>query len=187
MKRRSWSVLLGAALLVACLVAVWRVRAASRSAARDATDDAAPVAALKPAPAPSPPPPPVSSAGGAPAAPRRPAPTARDLAALDEARLMARLRAVAPGEPALAITLAREGNRRFPDSADAPERTSILIHALAATGQSGPARGEAEAMVNHYPDSTWVREIETFTGAHRHRNVRVNDAGQVEFYDAPNR
>ena len=37
-------------------------------------------------------------------------------------------------------------------------------------------------MVNHYPDSSWVREIEGFTGAHRHRNIRVNDAGQLEYY-----
>jgi hypothetical protein len=44
------------------------------------------------------------------------------------------------------------------------------------------ARGAAERMVNHYPDSDWVREIERFTGAHRHRNVRLNDAGEIEYY-----
>jgi hypothetical protein len=37
-------------------------------------------------------------------------------------------------------------------------------------------------MVNHYPDSDWVREIEGFTGAHRHRNLRLNDAGEVVSY-----
>ncbi len=94
---------------------------------------------------------------------------------------MARLRAIKDQEPAVAVELAREGNRRFPDSADAPERTSILIHALAAVDKRSEARGEAEAMVNHYPDSTWVREVESFSGAHRHRNVRVNDAGQLIF------
>jgi len=100
---------------------------------------------------------------------------------------MARLRAIALSDPAQAIDLARDGNRRWPSSADAPERASILIHALAATGQSMQARGEAERMVNQAPDSPWVREIERFTGAHRHRNVRVNDAGQIEYYDSPNR
>ena len=179
MKRGAWWSLLGAALLVACLLAVWRVRAASRAA-----HDEAPAAGAAPAPAPPPPFPPPAPA---PSPPRRPGVTGRDLAAMDEARLMARLRAAAQGDPPLAITLAREGNRRWPDSADAPERTSILIHALAATGQSTQARGEAEGMVNHYPDSPWVHEIEQFTGAHRHRNVRVNDAGQIEFYDAPNK
>jgi hypothetical protein len=37
-------------------------------------------------------------------------------------------------------------------------------------------------MVNHYPDSEWVREVERFTGAHRHRNLRLNDAGEVVSY-----
>jgi len=99
----------------------------------------------------------------------------------DEARLMARLRAIKDSDPAAAVTMAREGNRRFPESTDAPERTSILIHALVAVDKGSEARGEAEQMVNHYPDSSWVREVERFTGAHRHRNVSVTDAGQLIF------
>lgn len=96
---------------------------------------------------------------------------------------MDQLRAArARGEHALAIQLAREGNRRSPESALAPERHSILIHSLADNEQRSEARGEAEFMVNHYPDSDWVREIERFTGAHRHRNVRLNDAGELEHY-----
>ena len=92
---------------------------------------------------------------------------------------MTRLRAIKVKDPATAIKLAREVNRRFPDSSDAPERASILVHALAATGEASQARGEAESMVNRYPDSAWVREVEAFSGAHRHRNARVTDAGQV--------
>ena len=103
-------------------------------------------------------------------------------APLGEAHLMVQLRSIKESNPAAAIDLARDGNRRFADSADAPERTSILIHALSSQGASSEARGEAEQMVNHYPDSDWVREIERFTGAHRHRNIRVNDAGQIEYY-----
>jgi len=114
------------------------------------------------------------------AAPKRPGATAGP-AQLSEAQLMARLRAIKDSDPAAAVTLAREGNRRFPDGADAPERTSILIHSLVATDKGSEARGEAEQMVNHYPDSPWVREVEHFTGAHRHRSVGVNDAGQVIF------
>ncbi len=101
----------------------------------------------------------------------------------NEGALMQRLRSVKLSEPALAVELAREGNRRFPETTDAPERASILIHALAQLERSAEARGEAEQMVNHYPDSEWVREIEAFTGAHRHRNLRVNDAGKLESYD----
>ncbi len=105
--------------------------------------------------------------------------------AMDEPSLMALLRSASGNDPALAVELAREGNRRFPDSADAPERASILIHALAELGESSAARGEAETMVNHYPDSRWVRDIELFTGAHRHRNVVLDDQGRLKFVDPP--
>jgi hypothetical protein len=111
-----------------------------------------------------------------------PAPTAAPAGQLNEPQLMARLRSIKDSNPAAAIDLARDGNKRFPDTADAPERASILIHALANAEQRSEARGEAEQMVNHYPDSDWVREIERFTGAHRHRNLRLNDAGEVVSY-----
>jgi hypothetical protein len=128
--------------------------------------------------------------GGGPAAPAPVRPrvvssTAGDgvdrvaVESLEEAQLMARLRQLAEHDPQRAVAVAREGNRRFPDSPQAPERTSILIHALAEEGESMKARGEAEEMVNHYPDSDWVREIERFTGAHRHRNLRITDAGAM--------
>jgi hypothetical protein len=130
-----------------------------------------------------------ASAAPLPAEPSAPVVTTRatalpsvTAAPLSESQLMTQLRQVKDANPAGAIALAREGNRRFPDSADAPERASIVIHSLAQLERASEARGEAEDMVNHYPDSNWVREIEQFTGAHRHRNVRVNDAGQLEYY-----
>jgi hypothetical protein len=118
---------------------------------------------------------------GAPVHPAaaRPKLGSEQIAQLNEAVLMARLRDVATADPGAAVQLAREGNRRFPDSPEAPERESILIHALSALDRPSEARGQAELMVNHYPDSAWVREIEAFTGAHRHRNLRFNDAGQI--------
>lgn len=161
-------------LVLAC-AALWRAKSASPpDAPAGAADGLAASSAVEP-PAPAPP----------AARPPSPVPgplTPAQLAELDEARLMARLRIAAGSDPALAVQLAREGNHRFADSRDAPERTSILIHALAGQDHSMEARGEAEEMVNHYPDSEWVREIERFTGAHRHRNVRVNDAGVLEYY-----
>jgi type IV secretory pathway VirB10-like protein len=132
----------------------------------------APTSADRPAPSPS-----------APAALDAQAATTPSSAALTETKLMEKLRhARSAGQHALAIQLAREGNRRFAGSALEPERESILIHSLADDEQRVEARGEAERMVNHYPDSDWVREIERFTGAHRHRNVRLNDAGEIEYY-----
>ncbi len=132
------------------------------------TDDPTPPMAVVPAPAPS--------ARGSALAPAPSSPL------LDEPSLMVRLRRVRDSDPAAVIDLAREGNRRFPGSPDAPERTSILIHALAGQERASEARGEAEDMVNRYPDSSWVREIELFTGAHRHRNIRLTEAGNLEYY-----
>ena len=99
----------------------------------------------------------------------------------DEAALMERLRS-AGSDPSLAIALADEGDRRFPGSNGASERASARIHALARQGRSAEARGEAESVVNGYPDSQWIREIEAFTGAHRHRNIRVTPDGSLEYY-----
>ena len=93
------------------------------------------------------------------------------------------LRSAQDNDPALAIELAREGNRRFPGSPDAPERASVLIHALAEQGHSSEARGAAEDMVNRYPDSAWVREVERFTGAHRHRSRRLGPNGELYSVD----
>jgi hypothetical protein len=103
-------------------------------------------------------------------------------AGFDEPALMDRLRNLEETDPERAVDLAREGNGRFPDSPDAPERTSLLIHALARLGRASEARAEAETMVNEYDDSRWVREVERFTGAHRHRNVRITEDGAVDFY-----
>ena len=119
-------------------------------------------------------------------APKLPAPVTSSAAPSaptpqNERALMSELRAFKDSDPAFAIERAREGNRRFPDSADAAERSSILVHALAAAGRASEARGEAEDMVNHYPDSEWVREVERFTGAHRHRNARLDANGQLAF------
>jgi hypothetical protein len=167
-------------------VALWRARSASRTAAddHDGVGDCARAAAPSEpaAPAPQPIAAPLSPDRARPSSPSAASSAAAALVArLDEAHLMDRLRHTVGTDTALAIELAREGNRRFPDSPDAPERASILIHALANQGQSREARGEAEYMVNHYPDSSWVREVEQFTGAHRHRNITVTDAGTVQY------
>jgi len=98
-----------------------------------------------------------------------------------EEALMDELRRFKDSDPQFAVDRAREGNARFPNSADAPERTSILIHALSDLGQTSEARGIAEDMVNRYSDSAWVREIERFTGAHRHRNVHVDASGRLAY------
>jgi hypothetical protein len=88
-----------------------------------------------------------AGAGPVPATPVA-APSKSSSGGFDEAALMSLLRSARDNDPALAIALAREGNRRFPGSSDAPERGSILIHALAEQGLSSEARSEAEDMVS---------------------------------------
>ena len=172
-------------LIVGGAVALGLATAAHRcdeSKPREAVQESEPAS---PEPAARPTPAPPRARPPAPAAPTAAAPSpspSAPSAPLGEAQLMVKLRSIKESNPASAIELARDGNKRFPDSPDAPERTSILIHALASQGASSEARGEAEQMVNHLPDSDWVRDIERFTGAHRHRNIRVNDAGELEYY-----
>jgi pyruvate/2-oxoglutarate dehydrogenase complex dihydrolipoamide acyltransferase (E2) component len=174
------------ALILAGVIAVWHAR---REASEEATPPpsgpapAAPAPAAPANPAPPTPPAPAAAAPNLPPDAAPPSTRARAMVArMNEAVLMARLREVAKTDSAQAVEVARAGNARYPDSPDAPERTSILIHALVTQDKLSEARAEAEYMVNHYPDSSWVRDIEGFTGAHRHRNIRVNDAGQLEYY-----
>jgi hypothetical protein len=63
-------------------------------------------------------------------------------AALGEEQLMEELRHARTS--VLASRLARQGNEQFPDSEFAPERESLLIHALADTQQASESRGESE-------------------------------------------
>jgi len=180
----------GGALVLAIVIAVWHGLSADESDAAKRAASAPPAAPETAPPAPPSPPPPAAPPSGPAAAaqnapPDATAPAANVQAAvarMNEAVLMAHLREVARSDSAQAIEIARAGNKKFPDSPDAPERTSILIHALITQDKLSEGRAEAEYMVNHYPDSKWVRDIEGFTGAHRHRNIRVNDAGQLEYY-----
>jgi len=173
------------ALVLAGAIAVWNAWSEKKeqaAATKAAIPTPTPAAQPEP-PVPAPAPGPVAAAQNTPPPAPPPSVSAETaVARMNEAVLMARLREVAQSDPAQAIELARAGNKKYPDSPDAPERASILIHALVTQDQLSDGRAEAEYMVNHYPDSKWVREIEGFTGAHRHRNIRVNDAGQLEYY-----
>ena len=168
------SILPAIGLLLATAIGVSGMLLRSRLASSRAATAAAEPSALAQPPPSSPPPWARSPEGPSP----RPLPASP---APDEATLMDRLRS-ARSDPGLAIALADEGDRRFPESAGAAERASARIHALAEQGRATQARGEAESVVNRYPDSSWVREIEAFTGAHRHRNIRVTADGSLEYY-----
>ena len=102
--------------------------------------------------------------GSAPEAAARPgaAPlTAHDLAALvNEAALMVRLRQLEETDPPLSLRLAREGNARFPNSPDAPERAFIVVKSLVDMARFKEAQQEARKMLKAYPNDPRTLDVE---------------------------
>jgi len=141
----------------AAVVAVfWRSR--SVSPALTSADDAPGTASgPKHDASPSPSPSPIAAAPSQPVAapPRRDAP-----AALSEPALMATLREMGGTAPLRSIELAREGQRRFPNSADAPERAFIVVQSLVNLRRFHEARDEARDMVRKYPDNQFALDAQ---------------------------
>lgn len=161
MNRQIVPTVIGAAVMGGVLVVAGLLRRAP-SAVSDHPDLASAVAAPAVAQRPT------AAVAPAPAQDRWSAPVASTLAPApgDEAGLMNRLRFVEDRDPALAIELAREGNRRFPLGSDGAERAAIIVKSLARQGHLSEARGEAETMVNQYAGTGWALEVEQNTGAH---------------------
>jgi hypothetical protein len=79
---------------------------------------------------------------------------------LDEGQLMIRLRSLEGTNPSLTLRLAREGNQRFPDGADAPERAWMVAKSLADMQRFKEAHDEAETMVKKYPGTSWSLDLQ---------------------------
>jgi hypothetical protein len=65
--------------------------------------------------------------------------------------LLARARAALPTAPARALTLADEGQRRFPSGIFVEEREAIAIQALAALGRDAAARQRGTRFLLAHP------------------------------------
>lgn len=87
----------------------------------------------------------------------------------DEASLMQALRPLDLKNPELALQLAREGERRFAGSADAPERAWILVRALTHLNRFDEARAEARVFVDKYRGTGWMSDLK--------RHVLTNPPG----------
>jgi hypothetical protein len=81
-------------------------------------------------------------------------------ALLAEASLMGRLHALAETNPPLSLQLAREGNARFPDSPDAPERSWIVVKSLVNMARFKEAQDEARIMVGKYPTDPRALDVQ---------------------------
>lgn len=151
---KSARIAIGAGLLVAAVLVY-------RHGHRNAEPPAAPAAddqtAEAPAQAPSEPAVPTPRA---PAPSPAPPPRRVQAAPPTEASLMATLRELDGPEPERALALAREGNRRFPNSDDAAERGSTICKSLAALGRFDEAQDEARRMVNLYPNTSWAADVQ---------------------------
>jgi hypothetical protein len=77
-----------------------------------------------------------------------------------ESELMATLRAIGGTAPLRSIELARDGQRRFPNSADAPERAFIVVQSLVNLRRFHEAQDEARAMIRKYPDNPFALDAQ---------------------------
>jgi len=143
-----------AAMVVGAVVALRHPRQPPAAASSDTTGEPPP---LVEAAAPDPGPRVATAPAAEPVRPRpRPAAPPRSLT---EPVLMAAIRELGAADPARALELAREGNRRFPNSADAAERTWTICKSLAALGRFAEAQQEARQMVQQYPDTAWASDV----------------------------
>jgi hypothetical protein len=79
---------------------------------------------------------------------------------------MEKIRLTASQDPATAVALAEEGERRFPGSAATEERSALAIRALINLQRMGAARGRAEVFLQRYPGSPYSNEVAAKTGVH---------------------
>jgi TolA-binding protein len=142
------------ALLVVALVARRRPHGQPVDAAPSAAAGQTQAAEELRPPDPAPP-----SPTAPPPEPARRAPPPRPPWAVTEPALMSAIQELGAADPARALELAREGNRRFPTSADAAERAWTICKSLAALGRFSEAQQEARRMVQRYPDTTWASDV----------------------------
>jgi len=91
---------------------------------------------------------------------------APDLAASPELELMTRLRAVVDTDPAAALNIADEGERRFRDGALADERHFLEMRALVHLNRIVDARDRAREFYVRFPTSPWAERVFRLTGLH---------------------
>jgi hypothetical protein len=87
-------------------------------------------------------------------------------AKLDEPALMERLRGDLKPNPASALALADEGERRFAESPRAEERRALAIQALINLGQIGAARSRSYQFLERYPSGPYSAHVAAMTGVH---------------------
>jgi hypothetical protein len=85
---------------------------------------------------------------------------------LGESALMERLRGDVKPNPASALALADQGERRFTESPRAEERRALAIQALINLGRIGEARSRAYQFLERYPSGPYSDHVAAMTGVH---------------------
>jgi hypothetical protein len=138
----------------------------ARRPSSPASEASAPPAA-EPAPVATAPDPVAADPGPPPAAaPRAPVVTRKADARSNEGELLDAMRAEMAANPAHALRLAREADRRFGESPHADERGRIAIESLVRLNEIAQARDEAEPFVRKYRGTEQARYVENLTGVH---------------------
>ena len=91
----------------------------------------------------------------------------------EEHRLLRAARGALPKDPARALALAREHERKFPQGILAQEREVIAIQALAAMGRGDDAREKADGFDEAYPGSPHRNPVNEATGAEQKKDSTV--------------
>ncbi len=103
-------------------------------------------------------------AGAAPAATTASAGVEREAGAgagiEGEADLLVRARAAVGGDPARALSLVKEHERRFPGGALVQEREVIAVSALVGLGRMSEARPRAARFLEQHPSSVYRRRLD---------------------------
>jgi outer membrane protein assembly factor BamD (BamD/ComL family) len=76
------------------------------------------------------------------------------------------VRGLVVANPGQALALLAELDRRFPESAFAEERASLVIDALVKLGDIGQARTRSEEFFARFPRGRFGLHVETLTGVH---------------------
>ena len=84
----------------------------------------------------------------------------------EETALMDKLRANVEMEPQVAVDLADEGEKLFPESPMREEREAMAIRGLINLQKIGSARGRAELFLQRYPNGPFTAYVQNMTGVH---------------------
>lgn len=103
------------------------------------------------------PPPPTAAASPSPAGAAKMA---------DEGELLAEMRAALTADPAQALRLARDAERRFGETRHAAERGRVAIEALVRLNDIAEARNQAEPFIRKHRGTDQARYVESLTGVH---------------------